>query len=303
MEQDESTSITQSILFADVAGSTSLYDTIGDTAAQQAIANCLSFMTSICEQHNGTIVKHIGDEILCRFDSALDCINAISNIQSEFKESTQIDTSLRIRAGVNTGPVILKDGDVFGDTVNVAARMAGLAQAEQIICTQDTINAMGLNHGISNRQLDSLFVKGKEEKIQVFEILWSQDDNDLTAFFSAQQVLEQTQEWRLNLTCGERRFQINRNHPNIVMGRSDQCDFVIPSPHASRQHARLISRWGKIVLADQSTNGSYVKLDNGAEIFVHHEELPLSENGQISLGVPAAQNPSDVIRFEYEGKF
>ncbi|MCG8671673.1 MAG: adenylate/guanylate cyclase domain-containing protein [Pseudomonadales bacterium] len=292
------------ILFADVAGSTTLYEKMGDNVAQQMIGRCLKFMTEICHQHDGVLVKNIGDEILCRFDSALDCVRAISKIQSDLQEEVELSNGkLRIRAGMNTGPAILDENDVFGDAVNVAARMAGIAQESQVLCTSETINALGDDHNISFRQLDSLLVKGKQAKINVYEVLWDSDDVDITAFFSAQELLEQTQEWKVNLTCGSKRMQINKSQPNAVVGRSDQCDFVVPSPHASRQHAKLISRWGKLVLVDQSTNGTYVKFESGVEMFIRREELPLTENGIISLGIPSAQNPRDVLFFNYENRF
>lgn len=289
------------ILFADVAGSTHLYEKIGDSAAQLKISRCLEFLTAIVHKHQGTIVKHIGDEILCRFHTALEATTATCEIQLQMRENREMASSgLRIRCGMNTGPVIMAENDVFGDTVNVAARMAGLAQAAQIICSGDTIKSMGQGHGIAARQLDSLFVKGKGQQVDIYEVLWSPDDTDLTAFFSAKEVLQMSTEWKVNLKCADRFFQINKAHPNIVIGRSNECDFVIPSPHASRKHAKLISRWGKIVFVDQSTNGSYVKLEQGTEFFVHMEEVPLSENGFISLGVPSGQNEKDVIWFNYE---
>ncbi len=291
------------ILFADVAGSTQLYEKVGDAVAQKTIAQVLSFMSDICTEHQGTLVKHIGDEILCRFDDSLAAALACSKIQAEMKNNEEMaDLGLQVRMGMNTGPVILADNDVFGDTVNVAARMASLARARQIICTGETIADIGPNAGVIYRQLDSLIVKGKAGPVDVYEILWSPDDTELTAFFSAREILEQTGEWKVNLDCQGHTFQINKAHPVIVIGRSQDCDFIVPSPHASRKHAQLISRWGKLVLKDQSTNGTYVKLENGSEFFVHMEEVPLSENGGISLGVPSAQNPDQVIWYTYENK-
>lgn len=300
---NDSTSKLQTILFADVAGSTSLYDQIGDVDAQSRIAKCLEFMTTICTRHNGNLVKHIGDEILCRFDSAEDGILAISEIQNTAQDEPSISRyNLHVRAGLNTGMTIIKESDVFGDTVNVAARMAALANEDQIICTEDTINAIQDDTSISSRALDPLFVKGKENKINVYEILWAPEDTELTAFFSAKDVLEKTEEWSVRLNCGNTNALINKARSKVEIGRSNDNSFVVASPHASRQHARIISRWGKAVLIDQSTNGTYVKYRNGTQYFVHREEFSLSESGEISLGVPSEQNPSHVIYYEYLNK-
>ena len=290
------------IMFADVAGSTHLYERLGDVQAESQISGCLSIMIDIVEKNEGLIVKNIGDEILCHFPTANCAVNAACSIQETLAEK---DTTLQVRIGINFGPAIFKQGDIFGDTVNVAARMAGLAKAEQIIGTGCFFDALVNPDSIDHRKLDPLNVKGKNLPIDIYEFLWKTDDAELTCFLSAKSFLETKKEWIVHLAYGDSEFIINKERSSITMGRGNKCNAVINSPHASRNHALIISRWGKAVLQDKSTNGTFVTISNDPnhpsdEVFVHMEEFALPENGILSLGIPAKDNPTDLIHFKYQ---
>ncbi|MBL4868369.1 MAG: adenylate/guanylate cyclase domain-containing protein [Pseudomonadales bacterium] len=288
------------IMFADVAGSTRLYESVGDIEAESRISEVLTRMSRQCINLGGSIVKNIGDEILVTFPSADSALQAACDIQLETQKRNEKEAkTLMVRIGLHYGPVIVKSNDVFGDTVNVAARMSGLAQATQIICTAETISAMVNSSLIECRQLDSLYVKGKEKMIDIIEVLWAPDDSELTCLYSAKKELENKPAWSMDLRYQNSLTQICKDQPSIVMGRGKQCELLIHSPQASRAHAKLISRRGKVVLVDQSTNGTFVKGVRGEEIFVHLEECPLAENGAISLGLPVSKNQDHLIHFCY----
>ncbi|MBV1921126.1 MAG: adenylate/guanylate cyclase domain-containing protein [Pseudomonadales bacterium] len=302
---DDSIQHNLAILFADVAGSTQLYDTLGDICAESQISGCLSTMIAVVNDNNGHIVKNIGDEILCHFPSANLAASAACTIHETLADER---SDLKVKIGINFGPAILKQGDVFGDTVNVAARMVGLAKQEQIIVTGSFYDSLINPDNFNQRKLDSLKVKGKDHPVDIHEILWKGDDTELTCFLSAKSILETKQEWSAQLKYHDTECLINRTHPTVSLGRDCQCDAVIHSQKASRQHAVIISRWGKAVLQDKSTNGTFVTLNTNSsavygetsdEIFVHMEEFALPETGIISLGAPAKDNPNDLIYFKY----
>ena len=302
---DDSTQRNLAILFADVAGSTQLYDTLGDVRAESQISGCLSTMIAVVNDNKGHIVKNIGDEILCHFPNANLAATAACTIQETLADKS---SDLKVKIGINFGPAILKQGDVFGDTVNVAARMVGLAKQEQILITGSFYESLTTPDNFNQRKLDSLKVKGKDQLIDIHEILWKGDDTELTCFISAKTVLETKKEWSVQLKYNDTNCVINRSHPTVSLGRGVQCDTVIHSQQASRQHAVIISRWGKAVLQDKSTNGTFVTLNannrascvgSNNEVFVHMEEFALPETGIISLGAPAKDNPNDLIYFKY----
>ncbi len=302
---DDSTQNNLAILFADVAGSTQLYDTLGDVCAESQISGCLSTMITVVNDNKGHIVKNIGDEILCYFPNANLAASAACTIQETLTEKS---SDLKVKIGINFGPTILKQGDVFGDTVNVAARMVGLAKQEQIIITGSCYESLINPDNFNQRKLDSLKVKGKDQLIDIHEILWKGNDTELTCFISAKTVLESKNEWSVQLKYNDINNIINKSNPTVSLGRGNQCDTIIHSQQASRQHAVIISRWGKAVLQDKSTNGTFVTLnarqdapssESNNEVFVHMEEFALPETGIISLGAPAKDNANNLIYFKY----
>ncbi|MDC1288281.1 adenylate/guanylate cyclase domain-containing protein [Gammaproteobacteria bacterium] len=112
------------IMFADIAGSTSLYDALGNQEADRQIRYCIDTLTSLTSKHRGTLIKTIGDEIMARFNSANDAIDAAIDMQNTI--SGDDSNRLLIRVGVEFGAAILREGDLFGDAVNVAARKADI---------------------------------------------------------------------------------------------------------------------------------------------------------------------------------
>jgi len=164
---------TLAILFADIARSTNLYETLGDKAAQDFIGSCLSLMSRITVQHHGTVIKTIGDEIMCTFPSADDAVEGGTHMHLALEEmplSGKCDQPPpNIYVGIHWGPVIRVDNDVFGDAVNVAARMAALSKQRQIITTEQTIKALGMEHQGAVRCIDKTIIKGKSGKVDIYE--------------------------------------------------------------------------------------------------------------------------------------
>ncbi len=163
------------IMFADISGSTQMYDQLGDEVAKKTIDKCLGLLQVVTETHKGIVIKKIGDELMCRFDSADAAVSAAKVSQSEIKAlGTLENTPLSIRAGIHYGDVIEDENDIFGDAVNIAARMAAIAKGGQIITTADSVDELGAELSSQVRQVDLTRVKGKQEKLAVFEVLWEQ---------------------------------------------------------------------------------------------------------------------------------
>ena len=167
------------IMFADVSGSTKMYEELGDETAKGIMDQCLGHLQGVIESHQGIVIKKIGDELMCRFETADAAISAARESQNEI-QLLQVDGNIRlsIRAGIHFGEVIEDENDIFGDAVNVAARMAGIAKGGQIITTQDTVERLPPEKRSSGvRQIDFTRVKGKQEKIAVYEVQWEQDSS------------------------------------------------------------------------------------------------------------------------------
>ena len=168
------------ILFADVSGSTSLYEKLGDQRALAAIDSVLAEMRKSVALQHGRVVKTIGDEVMAVFPSADAAMQAACDMQTRVAAIAPIDNvQLAIRVGFHFGPAIEEGGDFFGDAVNTAARMAGLAKGGQIITSGPTVDALSPLLRKSTRDLDAMAVKGKQDEIRIFEVIW-QDSDDLT---------------------------------------------------------------------------------------------------------------------------
>ena len=169
------------VMFADVAGSTAMYENMGDDLARERISKALNALISISRRYNGNLVKTIGDEILVYFtdiDMAVFAAKAIQEAMEDDRSPETIGVSIRI--GMQYGSAILEGDDIFGDTVNVAARVASMAKARQILCTQE-IAFLVKNGDLSNnmRPYDRLRVKGRNEQLDVYLFAWEQE-GDIT---------------------------------------------------------------------------------------------------------------------------
>lgn len=289
------------ILFADISGSTRLYETLGDATARHVVAESLGIISDVVQRHNGVVIKTIGDEIMATFPSAEEAAVAACEmhemLEDEFtspRAKQRVNVSIRI--GMHYGPAILESGDVFGDAVNVAARMAALAKANQTLTTQATVDLFSPVLRASTRFIDRAPVKGKQEMMDICEIIWQQED--VTRMSTG--VLESDEQpvARLQLRYHEMALEVSDSRHTVVLGRSAGCDITVNEKLASRQHVRVEWRRGRFFVIDQSTNGTYVKAVNGQQSYLRREEMPLlGDSGMISLGRSFDEDPQEVVHF------
>jgi adenylate cyclase len=285
------------VLFADVAGSTRLYETLGNAQALVAVARCLDIVRLVCEGHGGRIVKTIGDEAMAVFPAVDEATEAAAEMQAKMSALAPVGGArLAIRVGFHFGPAIEADGDVFGDSVNVAARLVALAKGGQVITSSEAAAALSPWLRARLRELDRLTVRGKLEDIGIFELLWQESADELTAL-STRPKMSQA---RITLRLRDREIELGESQPALTLGRDPHSDFVINDRMASRLHARIERRRDKFVLIDQSSNGTYVTVEGEKEILLRREELILRGRGHISFGHTYQPEPADVLRFSCE---
>lgn len=294
------------IMFADIAGSTRLYETLGDKDAKAVVGATLELMSEITRRFGGTVVKTIGDEVMSRFPDADAGIAAACAIQETLEDQTALHSSLKIagmkvavRIGVHWGPALLENGDVFGDAVNVAARMAGIARARQIITTDDTIKKLSPMLAGKARLFDRAQVKGKQAEIAIHEVIW-EEQAEVTRITTMRAIppVDATATRSLLVRCGADEKPVPADHAAaFVLGRADNCNLVVPGTLASRQHARIECRRGKYMLIDQSTNGTWVRTEDGKDTYLRREELALHGSGVISLGEEIRMDNPALIHF------
>jgi len=288
------------IMFADISGSTKLYETLGDDLANAKISETLETLTEITKENKGTVIKTIGDEIMCTFPTAADAAQAAcemhESLNEDITDGSSDGTVISIRVGLHYGPAIHEAGDVFGDAVNVAARMAAQSKGNQIITTESTVELLPAILRASTRFVDHAPIKGKKEVIDIYEIIWQEEDvtRMATGMIQAEAPMPEA---KLKIRYNDKEIELGKQKPTLVMGRSKECDLPINEKLASRQHVRIELRRDKYFIIDQSTNGTHVRPDSGEDEFLRREELPLNGNGRISLGKSFNEDPTEVVYY------
>jgi class 3 adenylate cyclase len=283
------------VLFADVSGSTRLYETAGDVKATEAIQDCLLRLREAAVAAGGRVVKTIGDEILALFPVADAAAEAAGAMQKSIETMAEVGgTKLGVRIGFHCGPVIQRDDDVFGDTVNLAARLVQQANKDQIITSAETAAVLGEAYRASMRQLYAIQIKGKSEEVELYELVW-RIGND-TATFQTDALRARQKASTLRLRYRDEEILRRREHESIVIGREEDCDLVILHHLVSRHHCSIERRQDKFVLVDQSTNGTYVTVEGDTEVPLHREAFTLRRHGWISFGQPRV-DAEDVVEY------
>jgi hypothetical protein len=191
-----------------------------------------------------------------------------------------------------------RDGDVFGDSVNVASRIAELAKGEQIITSAPAFNAISSLFTAGARHLWQIQVKGRAEPVDVFEIMWN-PCGDTTATMSAQFTAPKIPD-RLRLVYRGQEVCVTPERPVLSIGRDRVNELGVDDSKASRIHARIELRRDKFVLVDVSTNGTFVMNEGNVETCLRREEHILDGEGTISLGHSHAAGPDDCVEFYCE---
>lgn len=289
------------VMFADVVGSTAMYENMGDSEARSRISKALNTMTSISRRHRGKLVKTLGDEIMVYFLDVDMAVMAAKTIQETMEDDRSPETvGISIRIGMQCGGAILENDDLFGDTVNVAARVASLAQARQILYPAELaarIKSYALSE--NSRLFDRIQVKGRAESLDVYMYSW-EEDGEVTNMATASSFTNPAKNAQVNLIKIEYKdqsYNIDLDTSKFTFGRATDCDLTIDGELTSRLHASIIIKRGKFVFEDKSTNGSFVKLENGQEVFLRREELTMFGTGHISLG--ESNNLKDALSIKY----
>jgi class 3 adenylate cyclase len=286
------------VLFADICGSTALYDSLGDDKARRLIARCIDTMVAEIAAYRGALIKTIGDEIMCTFPSAETAMDAACAMQRAVEKGSPAgDRPMHVRIGFHYGDVIRENGDVFGDTVNVAARVAAITRAGQIMTTQAVVDALPADLRDKTRKIMRAEFKGKQEQFDISIVIWEQDDMLSTRIGIPSYRKSQDNIDEMVLRYRNESIKVNKERRSVVLGRGDTCDIIVQNDFSSRQHVRLELRFGKFVIVDQSTNGTYVRFSDGNVVRLARDEMILQGSGFISLGQPYTDNPVALDEF------
>jgi class 3 adenylate cyclase len=286
------------IVFADIVDSTRMYENLGDTRAKQLITDLEEIIAGVVTETGGHVVEMIGDEVMSRYDRATDAVTGACLIQVRVDEyAKRSGMTLATRIGLHYGSAIVEGGRMYGDSVNVAARMAAIAQSQQIITTEQVVQNLSAEQKQIARQFDKVRVKGKQERMVIYDLLWRVED---VTFMQTSPLNQSTANRILTLEYGDQRIQLLPQQGSMHIGRDSQNELVVTAAAASRTHAVLEYSRGKYVLSDISTNGTYLTTQNQQSLYLRRETVPLLGNGKIGLGEPVSDNNQHVIKYYFQ---
>jgi class 3 adenylate cyclase len=288
------------VLFADICHSTGLYEQLGDTQALTLVSKAFSLLHEVTFRRNGRVVRTFGDEVLCLFEQADPAARAACEMHLAIKKDPMLArVKMALKAGLHFGEVIVREDDIYGDAVNVAARAVSLARKDQIITTGDTLRAVPSTTLISTRNLGRIGVKGRIGDLDFHEILWRGDQGDGLTLTDTLQLEEmgRSPSAALTLEYQGQRLELGKARSLVYIGRSDDNDLVMPHHFVSRVHATIEYRNAKFLLTDHSTNGLYVKMGTSQPVFVHRDQVTLLGEGMISPGRELSHPGAEIIRY------
>jgi adenylate cyclase len=284
------------VLFADVTGSAALYERAGDRAAADAIHACLKALDSVTKASGGRVVKSIGDEIMVVLPSAERAANAATNMHLAVNALPPVaGQKLALRIGFHVGPVVQTGEELFGETVNLAAKLAAKATRGQVLMSAETARKLPALLRSLTRELYDVQVKGKAAAVSLCELVWSKSA-DVTDFPLAKPTRKPRRS-ALRLRLGDRQVVCRRQEDAVTIGRDAQSTFVVAEATASRQHCTIERRQQNFIVRDHSANGSFVSFANAEPMILRREEVVLQGRGWISFGQPKSQ-AKYVLEFE-----
>ena len=274
------------VIFAELIGAAELYAHANDAAAaHEAISACAEKLGQAAVATRARVVKRIGGRLLLLADSAESAARTAVALQvaaGSFPAAVN-GTRLGLGVGFHFGPVIQNETDVFGDTVNMAARLVEQAARGQILLDADTAEGVDSLYRGSIRRLYSVQLKGVPEEISLCEIVWRADE---PATFYPFDAVSEPSRAKLKLMYRGHKLVLRRIVEAVTMGRDPGCKLVIEDEHASRHHCTIQRRHNHFVLADNSTNGTFVQVEGEEEIMLQRDEITLRKKGWISFGQP-----------------
>ena len=294
------TDIEVAILFADVVGSTQLYEKFGDEQASATVALCLDIMKDATYQYNGTVIKTIGDEVMSTFETVDDAMGAAVMMQTRITVESNKEGGIpvSIRIGCHYGPVVQEQNDIFGSAVHTANRMTSQAKSGQIVLSGFTVEQMSDELRQQARQIDVATVRGRIDEVALYELVWQPDEATSMLPTIAWESQAARKGSKLLLNFRDSTVEVNEQHKSISMGRADDNELVVKGNLISRIHAKIEMRRGKFILVDQSTNGTFVQNVLGQEKFVRRDSTEIGSEGTIGLGRAEEPGSSLAIYFK-----
>jgi adenylate cyclase len=287
-EQQQAFEIEAAIFLVDIVGSTRLYETLGNDAARRTIARSLGAVAQAVRQHRGVVVKTIGDALLAYFRSADQAVAC------GFRAAEQSAAGgPRLSICCHHGTVLLLDGDIYGDAVNVTAHIGKKARPGELLTTGETVARLSDRGGLAVERLDEVWLKSRSAPTTLY-LVSRRGGEETTSLEASNGGLFQ----KVALMHGRQVYEVGRRaRTGLVIGRAPDCDLVFDDARVSRRHATVESKGRHVYVRDHSRNGTFLWLGDGVQVPLLREEHRLAGSGVIALGTAATARTASTLTF------
>ena len=299
------------VVFADLTGSTGVFEALGNAKATQAITRMTDWIGKVCAARRGHVVKNLGDGVLMVFaqnNDALDAVTEMQRVHTERIKTWPDKLKMRLQVGLARGEVIEQAGDYFGDAVNVASRLSDLSGPDQILGTDTVIDDLPPDTLVRFRSLGAMDIRGRVEACMVYRVEWQNEV--LSEFFTVPAGLNPSpfakavpQIGAIVMSWLDVEASFVSTQLPIHIGRVAEAQFVVSDPRVSRLHAKITWRAGKFYLEDVSSYGTWVRFaSSDAIVALRRQECVLLVNGEIALGAPFEDFTVPTVSFAFVTK-
>lgn len=297
----------RTVLFADLRGSTGLFEALGNREATEVVSRCVIDIAAGVAEDGGTVVKTLGDGVLALFDDPSHAVRAAFSMHDVLEQAVPLDAlkpvatpdpTLRLHVAISLGEVVELGAECYGDAINVAARLLDHASDRETLITGPAYEALDETRRSLFRRLGPLSLRGRAEPVEVLACGGRRTSADETAAQS-EVMNEEPPPAELRLVGPRGALSLRREELPLLIGRAPPAAFRIDHPKVSRAHARIEWQSDAFVLCDMSFNGTHVSFADGDGMLLRRSVCVLHGKGQIHLGPPMARlRPELSISFE-----
>lgn len=299
----------RTVLFADLRGSTGLFERLGNAEATSVITHTVNALGASVAQRGGQVVKTLGDGLMAVFEMPAPAVAAAALMHDALENLVQRGSAhgasaglrgLRLQVALARGEIVEMGGDCFGDAVNVAARLLDHAGDNETLITEEVHAGLARADQARFRSLDWMHLRGRAEPVHVHLLGGKRPAGDIaaaTAFGAALMPTAEPEGMRLSWRNTSR--LVSSDRLPVIIGRSPQSAFCVDDARVSRQHARLDWQGGVFSLTDLSINGTFVRFAHADEVIsLKRGTCTLHGSGVIGLGAPPSDPKSAAVKFE-----
>jgi adenylate cyclase len=289
------------VLYADVSGSTRLYEQYGDVIARHDLSRCITLLANAAVEFGGTTLKTIGDEIMVAFVEPLKCALAAAEMQAGLRRTSEEGAYkmgiLHIKIGWHYGSVAWRDNDLIGEAPITAQQIIKMAKADEILTSRQSVELLPERMFPDIHSIERVPAEAWNGLLEIYKMPWEYS-GDETQISSKPRISTVMPQLAIVLEYDDQRVRVDTQNPSCSIGRGKQADLQVNGTLTSRQHAELTLRSGRFNLRDESTNGTFVVFDNGQRKHLRREEGVLTGKGLLGFGNWPADDPGGVVRFE-----